>query len=184
MPRGIGIVQRKILLLLLGGLALGFSGSPQRYFRILKAIGREWKEIDRQALSRAIRSLYQSQLVSERKNPDNSYTLVLTKEGRQRALTFKIDEMSIKSPKQWDRKWRVVMFDIPESRKKVRDAIRYHLKQLSFRELQKSVFVQPYPCDDEIDFLTEFYQVRPHVRKLVVDKIDNELHLKKKFRLL
>lgn len=183
MPRGPGAIQRKVLLFLLGGLALGFSGSPGRYFRILKTIGREWKEINRQALYQAIRGLYRSRLIDERTNPDGSTTLVLSDAGRNRALTYTIDQMRIKKLSPWDKKWRVVIFDIPERRKKIRDAIRSHLKQMDFCELQKSVFINPYPCQDEVDFLVEFYQVRPYVRQLIVESLDNELHLKQKFRL-
>lgn len=184
MPRGLGSIQQKILLLLFGGLALGFSGSPTRYFRILKLMGRGWREINRQTLRRAIRSLYTSHLVEGKENPDGTTTLILTEEGRKRALTFKIDEMAIKKPPRWDGKWRVVIFDIPEKRRKVRDALRRHLSQLGFYELQKSVFVHPYPCGGEIEFLIEFYDARQHIRQIIAQHIDNELHLKTKFRLL
>ena len=66
MSRGLGETQRKILLLLFGGLALGLSGSPKRYFQILKAIGKEWEEINKQVLKRAIKSLYESKLIGEK----------------------------------------------------------------------------------------------------------------------
>ena len=184
MSRGLGTIQQKVLLLLLGGLALGLSGSPVRYFRVLKAIGKGWREINHQSLRRAIRSLYASQLVEGRENPDGTLTLVLSKNGKSRALTFKVEEMRIKKPERWDGKWRVVVFDIPEKRKRVRDALRGHLRQLDFYELQKSVFIHPYPCDDEVEFLIELHQVRHHVRTLIVHSVDNELDLKTKFGLI
>jgi len=184
MSQRLGETQRKILLLLFGGLALGLSGSPRRYFQILKAIGKEWKEIDRQALRRAIRSLYESKLISEKQNPDGTVTLVLTDKGKQKALTYDLEKMEIKKPKQWDEKWRIVVFDIPEKIKKVREAIRQHLKNLGFYELQKSVFVHPYECKNEIDYLIELYDIRKFVRFIVADSIDNELHLKEYFTLV
>jgi len=61
---------------------------------------------------------------------------------------------------------------------------RYHLNQLGFYEFQKSVFVHPYNCKDEIDYLIEFYNLRRFVRFVEADSIDNELHLKKYFHLL
>ncbi len=66
MSKGHGDVQKKILLLLMGGLALGLSGSPGRYFQILESIGKEWEEINRQSLRRAIRNLYQSKIIKEK----------------------------------------------------------------------------------------------------------------------
>lgn len=183
MSRGHGTVQRKLLLLLVGGLALGLSGSPVGFFRILRMIGREWEEIERQALRRAIRDLYASKLITTRDNADGSVTITLTQTGRKKALTYQLETMRIPTPRQWDGRWRLVIFDIPEKQKKARDALRYHLKRMGLRELQKSVFIIPYPCADEIDFLIEFFQLRRHVRQLTITSIDNELHLRKLFGL-
>ncbi len=183
MPRGPGTVQRKILLLLLGGLALGLSGSPGRYFRILKLIGKEWQNIDRAALWRSIRALYRSKLIRAVRNQDGSHTLVLSGKGRERALTYRLEEMRIPVPAAWDKKWRMVLFDIPQKRSRTRDAFRTHLRQIGFLELQKSVFVCPYPCNDEVDFLVELYDIRRHVRLATVDAIDTDMHLKQRFGL-
>jgi DNA-binding transcriptional regulator PaaX len=184
MSRGTGEIQQKVLLLLLSGLALGLSGSPRRYFQILESAAREWKEIERRALRRAIKRLYESKLIDEKQNKDGSITIFLNENGKKKALTFQLDEMKIKKPKNWDRKWRIVLFDIPESRKGIREILRYHLKRLRFYEFQKSVFVHPYDCRDEIDYLIEFYDIRKFVRFMIADSIDNELHLKEHFGLL
>lgn len=184
MSRGLGIIQQKVLLLLLGGLALGLSGSPRRYFRVLDHIGKEWKKIDQRALHDAIRRLYASHLIDARDNPDGSITMLLSANGKKRALSFQPETLKIAKPLRWDRKWRVISFDIPETKRKIRNAFRRHLRQLDFYELQKSVFIHPYPCEDEIEFLIELHQIRPFVRQLYVERIDNELHLKKVFNLL
>jgi len=184
MSRGLGKTQKKILLLLSGGLALGLSGSPTRYFKIIKLIGREWKEIERQSLKRAIKNLYMSKLIGEKQNKDGTITMFLTGEGKRRALTYDLEKMEIKKPKQWDKKWRVVLFDIPDNRKKSRETLRFHLKNLGFYKFQESVFVHPYNCKDEIDYLIEFYDLRRFVRFIIADSIDNEIHLKTHFRLL
>lgn len=184
MTKKLGPNQQKILLLLYGGIALSLSTSPSRYFRILKSIKREWRGIDRYALHAAIKKLYQSKLLEEKVAADGTVTLVLSEEGKQKALSYKLDEMQILKPKIWDKKWRVVIFDVPEYLKKMRESLRGHLKQLGFIYLQRSVFAHPFPCTEQIEFLIEFYQARPHVRQLLVEKIDNELHLKKKFGLL
>lgn len=183
MPRGHGNIQKRILILLLGGIALGLSGSPKRYFQILKEMEKEWKELNRIQLKRAIKSLYQSKLIKEKENLDGTITLILTKEGKQKALTYNLDEIKIAKPVKWDCKWRIVLFDIPEKVRKTRDAFRYHLKQLGFFEFQKSVFVHPYDCKDEIEYLIEFYDARKFVRFIIADHIDNELHFNAHFRL-
>lgn len=181
MSQGPGVIQRRVLLLLFGGLALGLSGSPRGYFRILKLIGKEWADINRQSLWRAIRELYRSKFVTETYNADGSITMSLTDRGQRYARTFKLDEMRVQKPKTWDGQWRIVAFDIPEKQKRAREALRFRFHQIGLQELQKSVFVCPYPCDAEVEFLIEFYQVRPYVRKVLAISIDNELHLKQKF---
>jgi len=41
---------------------------------------------------------------------------------------------------KWDGIWRLVVFDIPESHRRVRDALRRRLKEWGFRSWQKSVW--------------------------------------------
>jgi len=179
-----GEIQKKVLLLLLGGLALGLSGSPRAYFQILKGIAKDWKDINDRALKRAIKSLYESKMIDMKYSKEkDAVTVVLSKDGKEKALTYELDKMKIKKPKVWDRKWRIVLFDIPELRKKSRNALRFRLKQLRFYEYQKSVFVHPYDCQDEIDYIIEFYGIRKYVRFVVADSLDNELHLKHHFNL-
>lgn len=181
--RGSGEIQKKILLLLQGGLALGLSCSPARYFKIVRMIKKEWKEIEQKELRRSIRSLYVSKMITGKERPDGTISIVLSEKGKERVLKYHLETIKIKKPLKWDGKWRLVMFDIPEARKQARDALRARLKQIGFLEFQKSAFIQPYPCSDEINFLIEFYMLRTYVRIMLVDEIDNELHLKMRFHL-
>ncbi|OGI65780.1 hypothetical protein A3A95_01520 [Candidatus Nomurabacteria bacterium RIFCSPLOWO2_01_FULL_39_18] len=181
-PR-VGNLKRKILLLLLAGLALGLTRSPKKHWWILKQIPKEWNKLNRQTLERAINSLYISHLVHEKQHSDGTTTLVLSENGKQRALRFNIDKMKIEKPTQWDKKWRIVMFDIPEKLKGLRDSLRLHFREIGLTELQKSVFVYPYPCSNEIEFILELYNARKYVRFVLAEKVDNQLHLMKKFGL-
>lgn len=182
--RKLGAASQKMLLLLLGGITLGLSGSPARYARVLKSIGREWEAINRRELYFAIRRLYESKLIDYREQKDGSIEMVLSREGHKVALRYKMDEITIPLQKEWDRKWRVILFDIPEKKKPLRDTLRRQFKQLGLIEFQKSVFVHPYECRNEVDFIIEFYKARPFVRFIEATHIDNELHLKKKFCLM
>ena len=180
----LGPTSQKILLLLLGGIALGLTSSPDRYFRILKTIKKDWDTINRNALHRAIKLLYKARLLDTQDNPDGTTTIVLSQRGKQKALRYHIDELKIPKMPVWDKKWRIVLFDIPEPRKKARDALAQALKNMGFITLQKSVFVHPFKCEDEVDFVIEFFNLRPHVRTIIAENIDNELHLKKHFKLI
>lgn len=181
---GAGHIQKKILLVLLGGLALGFSGNPRRYFKILGKIRKECGFINDQQLKRSIHLLYKSKLVEEKKNSDGTTTFVLSEKGKKKALTYNLHEIKIRKPNIWDGKWRMVLFDIPETHKKKRDVLRFHLKKLNFYEFQESVFVHPFDCKDEIEYIIENFSLRKFVRFAVMEFMDNELDLKKHFKLL
>lgn len=51
---------------------------------------------------------------------------------------------------RWDKKWRIVIFDIPQELHNKRNIFRARLKSLGFYMIQKSVFVFPYPCEEEL----------------------------------
>ena len=181
--RRVGYLQQKILLLLFGGLALGLAHSPKQYFRVARAIKAEWRTINRHALNQAIHALYESKLVETKDNRDGTLTLVLSKEGKEVALTYDLENIKMQEPTHWDGKWRMVMFDVPETLKRVRDTLRMHFKEMGFYEFQKSVFVHPYPCEKEIEYFVEFYNAHRHIRFVVATEIDNALELKRHFRL-
>ena len=108
----------------------------------------------------------------------------MTESGRKKALQYKIDEIKIKQPGSWDNLWRLTIFDIPEKKRRARDALRNKLRELGFLELQKSVFIYPFSCRDEIDFITEYFEIRPYVRYIEARFINNEAELKLKFNLV
>ena len=180
----LGPNQQKVLLLLLGGVGLSVTMSPNQYFKVFKEVKEEWQKINSRALNNAIRDLYRSKLIKSKENPDGSLTMVLTDKGKKKAITFNIDNMEIKKPKKWDKKWRLVLFDIPEKHKPAREAIRDTLKNLGFHEYQKSVFIHPYECQKEIDFVIEYFDIRRFVRTLIADTFDNDIHFKKVFDLI
>ena len=51
---------------------------------------------------------------------------------------------------KWDNTWRVVIFDIPQELHNKRNRFRHRLKLLGLHKIQKSVFVFPYPCEEEL----------------------------------
>lgn len=56
--------------------------------------------------------------------------------------------------RKWDRKWRVVIFDIEEVNRGARDGLRKKLKELGFGMIQKSVFISPHNViQDMLEFI-------------------------------
>src|SRR4030042_714088 len=119
-------LKQKILLLLLAGLALSFSYPYRRQWKIVRGIAKEWKKIDEKNLREEMKMLYQSKWIEKKENHDGSYTIFLTRKGKLKALTYHFLEMKIER-KNWDGKWRIVVFDIPENLRRGRDALREKL---------------------------------------------------------
>jgi len=179
----IGSVAQKILVLLGTGLALGLSRRPDQYFRVIKSAAKEWDAIGQRSLHDAIRNLYQSKLVDWKENKDGTISMILTESGAQRTLCYNLKTLHIKSPERWDEQWRIVISDIPEHKKKARNAFAATLKRVGFHPMQKSVFIHPYPCDDEMDFIIEAFGLRRFVRLITAQDVDIDVELRHKFNL-
>ena len=181
--RKIGSLQKKILLLLLAGFALGLTYSPRRQFRIINEASDEWKKINQQSLRKAITMLYHSKIVKTRVHGNGTTAILLSQKGKRLAGTYNLEQMRLPSPKRWDGKWRMVLSDIPEKKKNIREEFRYHLKRLGFQEFQKSVYVYPFECRNELDVIVEWYRIKPLVRYAVIEYIDNDMQLRREFSL-
>lgn len=175
--------KQKVLLLLAAGLALGLSRSPRRHGYILRTATRDWKKINRHYLYRILKEFREERLVSYQERDGGKIDIILTEEGGRRSLSFSLETMAIKRPGKWDGGWHVVLYDIPEKKKAAREALRKKLKALGFYEWQKSVFIYPYPCRDEIDFIVEVFDLRPCVRYAELAHPTNEAELKLHFKL-
>lgn len=177
-------MSKKILLLLIGGASLSLTRRPDQYFRIVRNIAKEWKKINERNLKLAIKKLYRSKMVDYKENSDGTVSIVLTNNGRKKILKYDLDKIQIRKPAKWDAMWRMVVFDIPEDERRGRVALVEKLKELGFYPMQKSVFIHPYECKDEVDFVTELFNLSPYVRFLRVKNTDIDLDLKNRFNLL
>lgn len=141
------------------------------------------KQYTRWQTKQVISSLGRRKYVKIEYFDDGRVRVKITKKGFIRALTYEIESMHLNKPKIWDRKWRVVIFDIPQKYGRVRDLFRMRLRQLGLYQLQESVYVSPYPCFDEIEFLRELYGVSFTVQYLLVEKLEDDQYLKDHFEL-
>jgi len=108
----------------------------------------------------------------------------LTQEGKKRAGIFQIDKLRITRPKRWDRKWRLLMFDIPQTRKISREALRGKLKELGFLPLQKSVWAYPFECRAEMELLQDFFGLsKDEMRLIAAENIGDDSGLRQEFKL-
>jgi hypothetical protein len=173
--------KRKLLLLLAAGITLSLARTRGQQKLVITHLPREWKNVNKNYLYRLIKEFNHNRLVDLVEQKDGHTKLVLTEQGKLKTLCFKLDEINIPKPKKWDHKWHVVMFDIPETLRRKRNTFRLHLKDLGLLELQHSVWVYPFPCRDQIDFVIEVLGLRRWVRYAEVTAISNEAELRVKF---
>lgn len=176
--------KKKILLLLLGGLALGLATSPRAQKRVFNTLVRDWRDIDRKNLYRHVKNFEEHKMIRY-VNKDEWWNIELTEKGRCEAEKIKLNEIRIIKPKKWNKKWHLVIFDVPEKNKIARDALRRKIKEIGLVEIQKSTFIHPYPCKEEVDKIIDFFEVDKFVLQLEISNLDNSLRSKliKKFKL-
>ena len=107
----------------------------------------------------------------------------ITEKGKKKLIEFDIETMQIPTPRKWDKKWRIVMFDFPIRFKKAREAFRYTLRDLGFKQFQKSTWIVPYPCTDEIEFIADYFAVGKYVDIIEAGKISKNEYWKAQFKL-
>lgn len=98
----------------------------------------------------------------------------LTKKGEKKTAKLSFENIKIKKPKKWDKKWRIVIFDVPEKMHNSRDIFRDRLKSLNFIQIQKSVYVFPFECTEVITALSKRLLIGKYVLIMISEIIQGE----------
>ncbi|MBU4480287.1 hypothetical protein KKG48_02500 [Patescibacteria group bacterium] len=144
---------------------------------------KKYKKSDEERnINKAINSLSNRNLIEFEKKGDLTF-VKLTDKGEKELLKYELGDLKIKKPKKWDKKWRVIIFDIKEKRRGTRGLLRKALNRLGFVKLQNSVWVFPYDCEELIIMLKSNLFIGKDVLYLTVEKIENDKWLKEVFGL-
>lgn len=73
--------------------------------------------------------------------------------------------------KKWDKKYRVVVFDVPEKMRKKRNWLRNELYLLRYRQLQESVFISKFPLPADLVREIKKRKMGNFVNYLLVDRV-------------
>lgn len=130
----------------------------------------------------ALSRLFKRKLVKFERKGEKTFVR-LTEKGKMEFLRYRLGELSINKPKKWDEKWRIIIFDIKEFKRNLRDALRKELINLEFLRLQDSVWVYPYECEEIAILLKSSLRLEREVLYMTVEKIENDKWLKKEFNL-
>src|SRR5205814_186585 len=109
--------------------------------------------------------------------------LRLTEKGSLALERLKLEESLKQKPRRWDKRWRILIFDIPEHQKSLRDKVRRTLAALGFFRLQDSVWIFPYDCEDLVALLKADFKIGRDLTYLIAESVEYDHHLKKEFEL-
>ena len=104
--------------------------------------------------------------------------------GQSKLREWELRDYQFERPQKWDKKWRVIIFDIPEKKRRIRDQVRSLFVTAGLFCLQKSVWVYPYDCEDIINLLKTDFGIGKDLLYMIVDEIENDKHLRNNFDLL
>jgi DNA-binding transcriptional regulator PaaX len=151
--------------------------------QVLKPLGLDKKLKNfKNDTNRSLSGLLSSGLVVFIEKDGKKY-LKLTEKGKLKLIRLEKSNFELKKPKKWDKKWRIVIFDIPQKRRLQRDNLRFTLKQIGFIRLQNSVWVYPYDCEELITLLKLDSKMGRELLYIIAEKIENDKLLKKYFEL-
>ena len=141
----------------------------------------EWKKFNKWRLKQVLKRLHEAKLVEISETKDGQIVKISDK-GKRKLLKYKIDDLTLVK-KRWDKKWRIIIYDVDESKKYLRDIFQLMLRKLEFLQLQKSVYMTPYPCENEIEYLRQVYDIGKDVVILTINGLENEQAYKEYFGL-
>lgn len=114
----------------------------------------------------------------------DGFRIELTEKGKKIAEELnEREEVRPTKQKKWDQKWRIIMFDVWERRRNVRDELRGTLKEIGFVKVQDSAWAYPYPCEKLLIFLRTHFKLGHGILYIVAEEIEHDEKLRKHFNL-
>lgn len=140
---------------------------------------KEWEKFNLWRLRQVIKRMQNSKLL-EIKEEEGIPIIKITDRGKQKLLRYKVDEMVL-DESNWDGKWRLIIYDVASTKRANSEMFRTMLNKLRFLKLQKSVYLTPFKCEDEIEYLRLLFEVGNEVQILKVGSLENEAAYRRYF---
>jgi DNA-binding transcriptional regulator PaaX len=125
------------------------------------------------ALTRSIKGLEEAGLIEYLPSLQGNFAR-LTKEGRKKAHSIKLEGDNALLNTSWDGYWRIILLDLPEERKSEREALRYLLKKAGFICVKNSVWISMYPFEHLFINIKKDLELTSEMMIIVTEKIDQE----------
>ncbi len=125
------------------------------------------------AITRSLKGLKDTGLIEQITSPQNEYAR-LTKLGRKKIHSLKLDSDTTLVNTTWDGFWRIILLDLPENRKSERESLRYLLKKAGFVCLKNSAWISPFPFEHLFTNIKKDLGLTTEMMIIVTEHIDEE----------
>jgi DNA-binding transcriptional regulator PaaX len=162
---------------------LGLTNPSNQVLDVLFPPGIPYTKLARAVVELSLDGLHRatrSRLIKSGYIVKNKLGYELTKYGKRYSkdlLSWYVD----RRPSRWDGKWRMVIFDVPETHRRDREYLRRLLVQYGFKKLQASVWASPYTVPQEFNQRLWDMRIKHHVLYLLVTSIDYDRVLMGRF---
>lgn len=131
-------------------------------------------KITRQNIHAAKKRLMENGCLEKIENKGGTYYRI-TLRGRKKIEKLLFDQ------EKWDGQWRIVMFDIEETERRKRNFLRRKLKEMGFKQLQKSVWVSPFDVIEEVRELVNDNNLHQNFWYFWANSVTNDEEIIEKF---
>lgn len=125
------------------------------------------------AITRSLKGLREAGLIENISSGQNDYAR-LTKEGKKKINSLKLDSDTTLVDTSWDGFWRIILLDLPETRKSERESLRYLLKKAGFVCLKNSAWISPYPYEHLFENIKKDLELTTEMMIIKTQFIDEE----------
>ena len=125
------------------------------------------------AITRSLKGLKDAGLIEQIPSSQNKYAR-LTKEGKKKMHSLELDNETTLVNTSWDGFWRIILLDLPESRKNERESLRYLLKKAGFVCLKNSAWISPFPFEHLFTNIKKDLELTTEMMIIVTENIDEE----------
>lgn len=175
------VIDGLLRLALSGGILATVLIAPNAVQALDKPTRKYLQHLDKRARERKLKKLAAYMKYKGLIKGNYEHGLNITDKGRERLKRAAFDNLSIQKPKKWDKNWRIVFYDIPEEKKIARNALSLKLRQTGFQQLQRSVWVHPFPCRQEIEIIALNHEVERYITYIETTHIDKQKALIERF---
>lgn len=141
-------------------------------------------KVEEEKIKKSLKSLEKKEIIELEEKGDKVFVrlkdknnLTVIKYSTKALLDFKRKE------KNWNGKWFLVFFDVPEIQRNKRNYLRKYLIDIGFYRYQQSIYIFPYECEKEIMLIKKIVEGAKYMKYIIAEKIEDERTVKTFFKL-